>query len=48
MRLTSLDTEGELDSGPDKRTVGSSWGCVRISWAAGDRPVFVQRELRVA
>lgn len=45
--IASQDTEGELESVPDKPHVRSSWGCVRISRAAGDRPVFVQQKLRV-
>lgn len=40
-------TEGELDTGPRKCPVCSSWGYVRISRAVPNRPAFVQRELRV-
>lgn len=29
------DFEGELDVGPDKRNIWSSWGCVRICSPAG-------------
>jgi len=47
LHLTSQDTEGELDAGPCKRAVSSSWGCVRVSWAVLNSLVFVQRELCV-
>ncbi|TNN66639.1 hypothetical protein EYF80_023173 [Liparis tanakae] len=41
--LTSQDTEGELDTGPDKRTACSSWGHVRISRAAWTSPSLSNR-----
>lgn len=42
-RCPPQEIEGELDTSPDKCSIWSSWGCVRIYWAAGTGPSLSNR-----